>query len=141
MSETKKPVMWEIADGVLHVRSESDLHAAEAHIPICEWAIDWSAQGCYRPDLKIGHSRLTYYGSLNVSDGAGQWIHFGVGDLEMVAIWQAVTGAPIPTEKPQMCPTHKVEPLTKEGSLWRCAGCDREAAPKAEAGTEERIAS
>lgn len=124
---------WSISDGVLHVTYESEIATAEAHIPIGEWAIDWSAPGTYRPELKVGHSRLTYYGSINVSDGAGEWIHFGIGELAMVAIWETITGAPIPTEKPRMCPEHPQEPLNREGSLWRCAGCDAEAAPKVEA--------
>lgn len=130
---------WSLTDGILYVKHWSEAANAKAAIRVKGWRIEWHPTYDW-VSLKFPcGSQLGDMGLLQIAEGG---IHqLSINGVPVDDVWLAITGSPKPKVKPQMCPTHKVEPLTKEGSLWRCAGCDREAAPKAEAGTEERIAS
>ena len=123
-------VEWSIADGVLHVSYESAVAKAEAHIPIGKWAVKWTGYLNGDAALDLAGGSIAYYDFIYAGANGAPGISFPLGADVAKAIWGAVTGAPKPTTRPQLCPVHKGEPLTREGRLWRCAQCDKEAAPK-----------
>lgn len=121
---------WSLDAGVLHVRYESGVAKAEVWLPSAEWRLEWSGES---PDLVIAGWRFNGFALHEPCADSLTQMRLPVGWEEGRKLWQAITGGPRPTraDKPHFCPNHKTEPLRKEGALWRCRECDREAAPKA----------
>lgn len=119
MSETN----WSLEDGILHVAYESDVARAEAHIPVDGWVVEWISE---YPVLRIGGGFFCDGFSVQSPGGTAlETLRIPLTFRGGAALWQAITGAPKPTQRPQTCPEHKQTPLIREGSRWACADCNK----------------